>query len=90
MFRLAKIWVPPSIFLDLKDDVILCESCMFGTSRGCQWGTKGNKLGSIRRETDNNPGAAVSVDQLQSYQPVLFTQLSGNSQAHTFGPPKYW
>ena len=33
LFRLAKIGVFPSIFIDLKDDVPLCESCMFGTSR---------------------------------------------------------
>ena len=30
MFRLAKLVVLPAIFLHLKDDVSLCEPCMFG------------------------------------------------------------
>ena len=66
MFRLAKLGVLPSIFLDLKDYVPLCESCMFGTSRKNQLITNGNKSGSIRNETDNKPGYGVSVDQIQS------------------------
>ena len=66
MFRLAKLGVLPSIFIDLKDDVPLCESCMFGTSRRSQLRTNGDKSGSIRNETDNKPGSGVSVDQIQS------------------------
>ena len=31
---------------------------------------------SIQKVTDNNPGAGVSVEQLQSYQPVLVPQFS--------------
>ena len=33
MFRLEKLGVLPSIFIDLEDDVPLRESYMFGTSR---------------------------------------------------------
>ena len=43
MFRLAKLGVFPSIFIDLKDDAPLCASWMFGTSRSRKWITKGNK-----------------------------------------------
>ena len=65
MFRLSKLGVLPSRFLYLKGDVPLCTSLIFGTERKREKITKGNKTGSIRKETDNNPGAGVSVDQLQ-------------------------
>ena len=61
MFRLAKLGVLPSIFIDLKDDVPICESYIFGTSRRIQLRTNGDKSGSIRNETDNKPGYGVSV-----------------------------
>ena len=64
MFRLAKLGVPPSIYLDLKDDVPLCASCMFGTARRGERRTKGKKSGSIRKGADNGPGAYVSLDQI--------------------------
>ena len=50
---------------------------MFGKARIRKWITKGKKTGSIRKETDNNPGYGVSVGQLQADQPVLVPQLSG-------------
>ena len=65
MFRLEKLGVIPSIFLDLKDDVPLCASFMFRTERISQWMKKGKTSGSISKETDNKLGAVVSVDQLQ-------------------------
>ena len=77
MFRLEKLRVLPSIFIDLKDYVPLCVSCMFGTSRIRQYITKGDKPGSIRKKNYNKPGDAVSVDQLQSGQLGLVPQLSG-------------
>ena len=77
MFRIAKIGVIPSIFIDLKNDVPLCVSYMFGTARRRKWRKKWKKLGSIRQETVNNPGAAVPVDQLQSSQPGLVPQFLG-------------
>ena len=43
MFRLEKLGFPTSIFIDLKDDVPLCESYMFGTSRISKWIAKGSK-----------------------------------------------
>ena len=45
MFRLAKLGVIPSIFIDLRDDVPICESCIFGTSRRRQWIKKGINKG---------------------------------------------
>ena len=54
----------------------LCTSQMFGTSRRTQHITKVNKSGSISKDTDNNSGTAVTVDQLHSDQPVLVPQLS--------------
>ena len=57
--------------------VPLFVSCVFVTSRKSKFRTKGNKSGSKRKETDNNPGAAVSVDQLQSAHPGLVPKLSG-------------
>ena len=38
---------------------------------------KGNKAGPVRKETDNKPEAAVSVDQPQSDYPGLVPQISG-------------
>ena len=66
MFILAKIRIIPSIVLDLKDDMTLCASCVFGTARKIQWITKGKRSGSIRKDTDNKSVYRVSVDQLQS------------------------
>ena len=41
IFRLAKYGFLPSKFLDMKDDVPLCASCMFGTASRRQWIKKG-------------------------------------------------
>ena len=50
---------------------------MFGISKILQCITKGKKSGSIRKETENKPGSAVSEDQFQSARPVLVPQFSG-------------
>ena len=75
MFRLEKLVFLTSKFIYLNYDVPLCASCMFGTSSRRQCITKGNKSGSIKKETDNNPGAVVSVDQLQSAHKISFPKL---------------
>ena len=59
-------------------DVPLYASCMLVIARRNQWRTKGNESWSVRKDTDNNPGPGVSVNQLQSYQTVLVPQFSGN------------
>ena len=65
IFRIEKLEVIPSRFLNLKDDVPLCTSCMFGAEMRRQRRTKGKKSGSIRKEMENNPGDGVSVYKLQ-------------------------
>ena len=47
--------------------------------------TIGNQSGSISEDTDNKPGATVSLDQLQSDQPGLVPKLSRKlTIAHTW------
>ena len=41
IFRLEKSGVLPSIYLDLKDDVPICVSCIFVTERIRQWRNRG-------------------------------------------------
>ena len=65
MLRLEKLGVLPPIFLDLKYDVPLCESCIFITSKSMQWIKKGNKSWSKSKYTENKPGSRVLVDQLK-------------------------
>ena len=65
MFILEKLGVLPSKFLDLKDGVPLCVSCMFVKASRRERRSKVKKLGSIRKETENKTRAGVSVDQLQ-------------------------
>ena len=56
---------------------------MFVTARRIKWTKKGNKSEFIRNDTDNNPGYGSSIDQLQSYQPVLVPKFSGKlTSAH--------
>ena len=50
---------------------------MFGTERKRKWIKRGKKLGSTRKNTDKNPGAAVSVYQIQLDKPGLVPQFSG-------------
>ena len=76
MFRLTKFGVLPSTFIDLKDYVTLCTSYIFGTSRILQWRKKVNKSGSIRKDTGNEPGDAVSVYQLHSDHTGVVPQFS--------------
>ena len=43
IFRLAKLGILPSIFIELKYDLRLCASCMIVTASRMQWITKVNK-----------------------------------------------
>ena len=62
IFRLAKLVVPPSRFIELKYDVCLCASCIFVTARRMQWITKVNKTESIRKYNKKKTVYGVSVD----------------------------
>ena len=77
MFRIAKPRSLPSRLLDLKDDVHLCESCIFGTARRRQCTTKGMKSGSIGKYNEYKPGDGVSVpNSVSSYiiSPTIIRQ----------------
>ena len=88
MFRLAKGVVLTSIFIELKDDMHLCESCTFGTSRRRQGITKGKTSGFVGKYTDNNLGAGVSVDLLHSPQSGLVQQFSVKITSEIFWAAK--
>ena len=50
---------------------------MFGKARRRKMRTKEKKDCYIMKETDNKPGAEVSVDQIQSDKPGLVPEFSG-------------
>ena len=77
MFRLSELEALPSRCIDLKDDVPLCVSCMFGIERRRQRRKKCKIPGYISKEIENKPGAIVSVYQLQSAHTRLVPQFSG-------------
>ena len=60
----------------LKERVPICMSCVFGMSHRRPWRSKG-AYGSIRKDTETDPGDCVSMDQLVSAQPGLISQMSG-------------
>ena len=64
MFRISKFGVLTSRFLNLRYDVPICESCMFGTAIIRQFIIKVNKSCSVKKETENKPKSGVSVDQI--------------------------
>ena len=76
MFRLAKLGVFPSRFIDLKDYVDFCALFIFGTAMRRQWMTKGKKSGSISKDTGHKTRSVVSVNHLQSDKSGLVPQLS--------------
>ena len=54
----------------LKERVPICMSCVFGMSHRRPWQSKGAH-GSIRKDTETDPGDCVSMDQIVSAQPGL-------------------
>ena len=77
LLKLANIGVLPRRLRKLKDRLPKCIACEFGLAHRRNWRTKGNKNQSIRKESDNKPGACTSVDQLISAQPGLVPTVSG-------------
>ena len=51
-------------------------SCVFGMSHQKPWRTKSTP-GSIRKESETEPGDCISIDQLVSAQPGLIPQMTG-------------
>lgn len=83
--RLAQIGLIPRRLRKLKDCAPHCPSCSFGQAHRRPWRSKKSKDGksssSIRKETEDKPGATVSIDQMISAQPGLVPQISGHLTA---------
>ena len=60
----------------LKDRVPTCMSCVFGRAHRRPWRNKGAP-GTIRKDSETEPGHFISIDQLVSAQPGLIPQMSG-------------
>ena len=77
MLALSKLGILSRRFQHIKSDRPICASCLFGTAHCRPWRTK-KKAGTIRRDSDDNPGKGVSTDQRVSAQAGLIPQLSGH------------
>lgn len=58
------------------DKKVVCPSCVFGKCKRKPWRTKGPH-GTIRRDTETEPGDRTSIDHLISAQPGLVPRLDG-------------
>ena len=80
MFQLVDQGIIPSEFAQLKADISLCDSCIYGKAHRKAWRTHVKKS-AIRRDTDNTPGKGTSTNQLVSGQPGLIPQIGGHLTA---------
>ena len=76
MMKLAEKGHIEKRFLKLKHKQPICMSCIFGTSHRRPWRSK-KTPGTIRKDTETEPGDCVSIDQIVSAQPGLIPQMSG-------------
>ena len=77
MMRLSKAGILPASFSKMKT-VPKCASCAFSKTQKRPWRTKGSPGGSIRKDSETNPGDGVSTDQLVvSAQEGLIPQVTG-------------
>ena len=77
LFHLASMGFLPKRLLECRNKPPICVACQFGASHRSPWQTKGNKIGSIHRPEQTNPGDGVLIDQIVSAQPGLIPQISG-------------
>ena len=80
LHRMAQLGIIPRRLTKLKEHPPHCASCSFGQAHRRPWRskrTKDGKKSSIRRDSDDKPGAGVSIDQMISAQPGLVPQVSG-------------
>ena len=63
-------------FAKLRERVPVCMSCIFGMSHRKPWRSKAAP-GSIRKDSETEPGDCISIDQLVSAQAGLIPQMSG-------------
>ena len=76
MIKLAKNRNVEKRFAKLKNRRPVCMSCLFGRSHLQTWRFK-KTPGTIRKESETEPGDFVSIDQVVSAQPGLISQISG-------------
>ena len=69
---------------------MICASFMFGKYHFLACIYTINNTGPIRTDTGENPGPAVSIDQLKSDQPDLMSQFLVKLKCVKIGPPKSW
>ena len=67
----------PTKFRKVLKDPPICISCIFGKMQRRKWRTSKDNYNPIRHESENYPGARVSVDQLISAQPGLVPRMEG-------------
>ena len=77
IFLLARDGRLPKKLLKCRNSLPLCVACQFGQAYCRPWRVKGQKIGSIRKPEQVEPGDVVSVDQIISVQPGLIPQISG-------------
>ena len=80
IFQIFDQSILPSEFAQLKADIPLCASCIYGKAHRKAWSTCGKKL-NIRRDTENAPVKGTSTDKLVSDEPGLFNHIGGNLTA---------
>ena len=67
----------PKRLTTLKGHTPICVACIFGSAHKQSWRTKSKTKHPIRKESDNEPGARISMDQIVSAEPGLIPQMSG-------------
>jgi hypothetical protein len=75
-------------FVELKDPLPTCMSCIFGQAHHKPWHSKGS-CSSIQKESDDAPGKCVSMDTLVSAQPGSVPQSLDFLQIFKFGVQLY-
>ena len=76
MIKLAENGNIEKRFEKLKNRQPVFMSCIFGRSYQRPWRSK-KTPGTIRKESETEPGDCVSIDQIVSAKPGLIPQISG-------------
>ena len=80
IFQLVDQGILPSEFAQLKADIPLYDSCIYGKSHSKAWLIRVKKS-EIRKYTNNAPGKGTSTDQLVSGKPGIIPQIGGHLTA---------
>ena len=89
MFKLCEDGVLPKRFLKLKNQSLICPSCVISKMKRKPWRAKGGDS-HIRRLSEACPGGCVSIDHMVSKQPGLVPRQDGrHSLARVEGATVY-